>query len=63
MQKAIKTLSGGVNKQQEEIGSIIKHQEVSKSFRMCQEAPGRHNIKIIINKQTKHGGSEATSRL
>ena len=49
--KSIKTLSGGVNKQQEEIGSIIKHQEVSKSFRMCQEAPGRHNIKIIINKK------------
>ena len=31
---------GGVNKRQEAIGSIMKHQEVSKSFRRFQEAPG-----------------------
>ena len=56
-------MSEGVNKLQEEIGSIIKHQEVSESFRRCQEAPGRHNIKIKINKQIKYSGSEATIRL
>ena len=32
-------MSGGVNKQYEAIGSIMKHQEVSRSFR-CQEHPG-----------------------
>ena len=53
----VKNLSGGVNKQQEERGSIKKPQEVSERFRRCQEAPGRHNIKIIINKHTKYGGS------
>ena len=35
-------LPGGVNKQQEAIGSIMKHQEVSESFRRCQEAPGKY---------------------
>ena len=63
VQTAIKNMPGGGNKQQEEIGSIIKHQEVSESFRRCQEAPGRHNIKIIMNKQTEYSDSEATSRL
>ena len=27
-------------KQQEAIGSVMKHQEVPKSFSRCQEAPG-----------------------
>ena len=30
---------GGANKQQEAIGSIIKHQEVFEWFRRFQEAP------------------------
>ena len=36
---------------------------MSGSSRKPQEASGRHNIKIIINKQTKYSGSEATSSL
>ena len=56
-------MSGGVNKQQQEIGSIMKNQEVYKIFRRCQEAPERSEIKIIMKKQTQHSGSEATSRL
>ena len=35
-----KAMSGGVNKQEEVIGSIMKHHQVSESFRKCQEAPG-----------------------
>ena len=63
MKKAITNLSGGVNKQHEAIGSIMKHQEVSKSFRKPQDASGRHNIKIMINKQTKIAALRAIIRL
>ena len=55
LKKAIKNISGGVNKQHEAIGSILKHQKVSESFRRCQEDSGsimkaqHHNN----NKQTK----------
>ena len=49
-----KNFSQGVIKQHESIGSIMKHQEVSKCFRRCQEASGSlkkaHYLKI--NKQT-----------
>ena len=40
LKKAIKNFSGGVNKQHESIGSIMKHHEVSECFRRCQEASG-----------------------
>ena len=40
--------------QHESIGIIMKHQEVSESFRGCQEASERHNIKIMINNQKKN---------
>ena len=36
-----KNFSEGVNKEHEANGSIMKHQEVFKSFRRCQEASGR----------------------
>ena len=53
-------MSGGVKKQQGAIGRIMKHQEVSESFRKCQEAPGslskqeEGTPRKVINKQTKY---------
>ena len=35
-----KNFSEGVNKQNEAIGSIMKHHDVSESFRRCKEASG-----------------------
>ena len=41
LKKAIKkNFSGRVNKQQDAMGSILKLQKVSESFRRCQEASG-----------------------
>ena len=52
--------------QQVAIGSIMKHQEVSESFRNLQEGSGiirKAPHQNLNNKQTKYSGSEATSRL
>ena len=54
VKKELQKLFRGVNKQHEAIGSKINHQELSKSFRRCQEASGsirkaQHQNK---NKQT-----------
>ena len=41
VKKAIKkNFSGRVNEQHDDIGNILKHQEVPESFRRCQEASG-----------------------
>ena len=61
-----KKLSGSNRKQQEwykASGSIWKLEEVSGSSRKPQEAPWRHNIQIIINKQTKYSGSESKNKI
>ena len=66
MKKVIKTVqeeSTYNRKHNEASGSVRKFQEVPGSSKKSQKASGRHNIKMIINKQTKYSGSEATHRL
>ena len=51
--------TGSIKKRNEASGSVRELQEVSGSSRKPQETSGRHNIKLIINKQTKYSGSES----
>ena len=53
-----------INRKHNEVsGSVQKIKEVQGSSRKPLESSGRHDIKIIINKQTKYSGSEAISKL
>ena len=54
VEKPLKNISGGVDKQHEAIRSVMKYQEVSESFRSCQEASGciREALHENNNKQT-----------
>ena len=59
VQKVVRRSQQAIGKK----GSVMKDQQVSKSFRRCQEASEINNIQIIINRQTKYSGYEGYEAL